>query len=139
MQIRRFASLAFALVLMLIHHATAVVDASSAAAPIPAAGADVISHQAEGVNARAAATKTFIDRIAEYVAFHNNVEKMVPPLKETPSPEEIAQREAALGAALIKQRPAAKEGEFFVKVYQPHLVHRSKRTSPNDRPPIAKR
>ena len=39
---------------------------------------------------------------------------MVPPLKETPNPEEIAEREAALGAALIKQRPNAKEGDFFI-------------------------
>ena len=74
------------------------------------------------VNARGAATKAFLDRIHEYVAFHDNVEKTVPRLKETPSPEEIAKREAALGAALIKQRPAAKEGDFFIEQYQPHLI-----------------
>lgn len=73
------------------------------------------------VNERAAATKAFLDRIAEYVQFHNNVEKMVPPLKETPNPEDIAQREAALGATLIKQRPNAKEGDFFIERFQPHL------------------
>jgi hypothetical protein len=56
------------------------------------------------------------------VAFHNNVEKMVPPLKETANPEEIAKREQALGAALIKQRPDAKEADFFLKEYQPYLI-----------------
>ena len=73
-------------------------------------------------NAQGAATKAFLDRIQEYVTFHNNVEKMVPPLKETANPEEIAKREAALGAALIKQRPDAKEGDFFIKEYQPYLI-----------------
>ena len=74
------------------------------------------------VNERGAATKAFLDRIGEYVSFHNNVEKMVPPLKETANPEEISKREAALGAALIKQRPDAKEGDFFIKQFQPYLV-----------------
>jgi hypothetical protein len=74
------------------------------------------------VNPRAAATKAFVDRIKQYVDFHNNVEKMVPPLRETPEPKEIATREAALGAALIKQRPDAKEGDFFVAQYRPYLV-----------------
>jgi hypothetical protein len=78
--------------------------------------------QQEQVNARGAATKAFLDRINEYVEFHNNVEKMVPPLGETKSPEEIAKREAALAAALIKQRPNAKQGDFFIKEFQPYLI-----------------
>lgn len=73
-------------------------------------------------NAHGAATKAFLDRIQEYVNFHNNVEKMVPALKETANPEEIAKRELALGAALIKQRPDAKEGDFFIKQYQPYII-----------------
>lgn len=73
-------------------------------------------------NPQGAATKAFLDRIQEYVKFHNNVEKMVPPLKETANPEEIAKREQALGAALIKQRPDAKEGDFFIKEYRPFLL-----------------
>jgi hypothetical protein len=75
-----------------------------------------------GVNERGAATKAFTDRIGEYVQFHNNVQKMVPPLKQTPSPEEIAARETALGAMLIKRRPSAKEGDFFIEQYRPHLA-----------------
>ena len=74
------------------------------------------------VNERGAATKAFLDRIQEYVRFHHNVEKMVPALKQTPSPEEIAKREELLGATLIKQRPNPKEGDFFIKQYQPYLI-----------------
>jgi hypothetical protein len=74
------------------------------------------------VNARGAATKAFLDRIQEYVTYHDNVEKMVPRLRETPDPEEIAKREAALAAAIIKQRPNAREGDFFIKEFQPYLV-----------------
>jgi hypothetical protein len=127
---RRGMSLALALMLVAGQYATdsgrvsadvAQPDASSTA-PQSATRPAAVGAQ-ESVNAHGAATKAFLDRINEYVTFHNNVEKMVPPLKETPSPEEIAQREAALGAALIKQRPNAKEGDFFLKVYQPYLLH----------------
>jgi hypothetical protein len=76
----------------------------------------------DGVNEYGAATKAFLDRLEEYTKFHNNVEKMVPPITQTSSPEEIAKREAALGATLIKQRPHAKEGDFFIKEYQPYLI-----------------
>ena len=74
------------------------------------------------VNEYGAATKAFLDRLEEYMTFHNRVEKMVPSLTETANPEEIAQREAALGAMLIKQRPDAREGDFFIKQYQPYLI-----------------
>jgi hypothetical protein len=75
-----------------------------------------------GVNAYGAATKAFLDRVQEYATFHDNVEKMVPPITQTSSPEEIAKREAALGAMLIKRRPDAKPGDFFIEEYRPHLV-----------------
>ena len=67
------------------------------------------------------ATKAFLDRIAEYVKFHNNVEKTVPPLTDTSDPAKIAAREKALGDALIKARPDAKPGDFFIVEYQPYL------------------
>ena len=101
-----------------------VVAIAGAAAPGSAGqspGAQAPVHEG-GVNEYGAATKAFLDRIQEYMTFHNNVEKMVPPLDQTASPEEIAKREAALGAMLIKQRPAAKEGDFFIKEYRPHLI-----------------
>lgn len=76
----------------------------------------------ERANEYGAATKAFRDRLEEYMAFHDNVEKMVPPMTETSSPEEIAKREADLGATLIKQRPDAKEGDFFIEEYRPYLI-----------------
>jgi hypothetical protein len=72
-------------------------------------------------NARGEATKAFLDRIREYVTFHNNVAKMVPALNETNDPEKISAREKALGEALIKQRPNAKPGDFLITEYQPIL------------------
>ncbi len=77
--------------------------------------------RAPDVNEYGAATKAFQDRIREYMTFHSNVEKMVPPLRQTSQPEEITKREVALGAMLIKRRPDAREGDFFIKEYQPHL------------------
>ena len=76
----------------------------------------------DNVNPHGAATKAFHDRLGEYMTFHNNVQKMVPPLKETAEPEEITKREQALGRMLIERRPNAKEGDFFTKEYQPYLI-----------------
>jgi hypothetical protein len=92
------------------------------AAPKPAPPAPQPKGGPPEVNATGAATKQFLDRLQEYVTFHNNVEKMVPPIKETNDPAKISEREKALGAALIKQRPDAKPGDFFVKSYQPVLI-----------------
>jgi len=93
--------------------------AAAQTAQSPAAQAPV---RQDGVNDYGAATKAFLDRLEEYMTFHKNVEKMVPPITQTSSPEEIAKREAALGGMLIKQRPDAKEGDFFIKEYQPYLI-----------------
>jgi hypothetical protein len=90
-------------------------------------GSSESAEQQRAPNAHGAATKAFLDRIQEYVTFHNNVEKMVAPLTETANPEEIAKRELALGEALIKRRPDAKEGDFFIKQYQPYLIEIVKR------------
>lgn len=87
----------------------------------PLGATDAATGQAPA-NERGVATKAFLDRINEYVTFHNNVEKMVPPLKETTDPHEISRREAALGDALINRRPDAKQGDFFVKEFQPYLI-----------------
>jgi hypothetical protein len=78
--------------------------------------------QKPAVNASGAATKAFLDRLQDYVRYHNNVEKMVPPLVDTKDPAKISDREKALGEALIKQRPDAKPGDFLIPQYQPILV-----------------
>lgn len=77
---------------------------------------------APAVNPTGSAVKAFLDRINEYVRFHNNVEKMVPPLTETSDPVKIAAREKALGEALIKTRPDAKPGDFLIKEIQPIIT-----------------
>jgi hypothetical protein len=92
------------------------VAASATRAPV----ADVTDEQA--VNATGAATKQFLDRLREYTEFQNGVEKTLPALRETAKPEEIAEREKALGAALIARRPNAKEGDFFITSYRPILI-----------------
>jgi hypothetical protein len=93
-----------------------------AAAQAPEKPAAQVPARPDHVNEYGAATKAFLDRLQQYMTYHNNVEKMVSPITQTSSPEEIAKREAALGAMLIKQRPDAKEGDFFIKEYQPHLI-----------------
>jgi hypothetical protein len=93
-----------------------------AACSSPVSGSSDPTVEQPNTNPQGGATKAFMDRIQEYVAYHNNVEKMVPPLRETANPEEIAKRETALGAALIKQRPDAKQGDFFIKEFQPYLI-----------------
>jgi len=69
----------------------------------------------------AAATKAFQDRMREYVSFHHNVQKTVPALTETADPKKLSERQTALALALIKQRPDAKQGDFFIQQYQPYL------------------
>ena len=78
--------------------------------------------RANTVNAYGAATKAFLDRVQEYMIFHNNVEKMVPPLSEGSHPDEVSKRGMALGAMLVKQRPDAKEGDFFIEEYRAYLI-----------------
>jgi hypothetical protein len=95
--------------------------ARSAPPPAPAVSPPT-DEQAKTVNPIGAATVAFQNRIKEYLAFHNRVEDTVPKLTETGDPNKIAAREKALGEALIKARPDAKEGDFFIKEYQPYLI-----------------
>jgi len=103
---------------------TVCASAQSAAPPVkppaPATKPKPVE-RASPVNAAAAATKAFQDRIKEYLAFHNRAEATVPALDETAEPAKISARERALGEALIKARPNAQPGEFFIKEYAPYL------------------
>ena len=89
--------------------------------PAPAPSQKPQSPAPGAVNEVGAATKAFLDRLQAYVTYHNNVEQMVPPLKETNDPAKISAREKALGDALIRQRPDAKQGDFLLKEYEPIL------------------
>lgn len=73
----------------------------------------------ERAAASQAATDKFVARTAEYAAFHDAVEKTIPSLSETSDPQKIADREKALGEALIKARPQAKPGDYLIPEYQP--------------------
>ena len=84
--------------------------------------AEARAAQQQPVNRMGAAVKAFQDRIKEYDTFHHNVQKMVPALDETADPAKISAREKALGEQLIKSRPNAKQGDFFIKEFQPYLV-----------------
>jgi hypothetical protein len=75
-----------------------------------------------GVSATAAAVAAFQDRLKAYVAFRNKVEDTVPALTETSDPAKISARERALGEALIKARPNARQGEYLVAEYMPVLI-----------------
>lgn len=121
-------------VISLVVACSGATNGTSAAVPpekaaAPAASSEPAETQkapappaAPPVNPTGAANKAFLDRLNEYVKFHNNVEKMVPPLNETSDPAKIAAREKALGEALIKSRPDAKPGDFLIKEIQPIIA-----------------
>lgn len=87
--------------------------------PPPAAPTTAAS---PAVNPTGHATKAFHDRVKEYLTFHNSAQNTVPALAETADPARITARERALGEQLMKSRPSAKEGDFFIKEYQPILA-----------------
>jgi hypothetical protein len=121
-------------VLSIVISCSGATNGTSAPAPPAQASAPAASTRAAenqsapanptgaAVNPTGAAVKLFLDRTNEYVKFHNNVEKMVPPLAETSDPVKISTREKALGEALIKSRPDAKPGDFFIKEVQPIIA-----------------
>ena len=74
-----------------------------------------------------AGVSAFQAKLKDYVAFRNKVEGTVPQLTETSDPAKIAARERALGEALIKARPNAQNGEYFVKEYMPVLIETIKK------------
>jgi len=53
---------------------------------------------------------------------HNQAEAKVPNLKKTDDPQEISDRERALGQAIMALRAGAHPGEIFAPEYQPYFV-----------------
>jgi hypothetical protein len=94
--------------------ATEQPGASTAAASVTPDG--------QPVNAMGAATLEFQKRIQAYMKVHNEAEGKVPNLKKTDDPVEIAQREQALGQAIMTLRAGAQPNEIFAKEYQPYFV-----------------
>jgi hypothetical protein len=60
----------------------------------------------------------FNDRIKAYVELRSKVDDGIPKLTETSDPKKIADRERALGEALIKARMNAKPGDVFAPEFQ---------------------
>jgi hypothetical protein len=69
-----------------------------------------------------AGVKAFQDRVAAYIQLRDKVDNGIPKLTETSDPKKIAEREKALGDALIKARMGAKLGDVFAPEFQPILV-----------------
>ena len=76
----------------------------------------------QAVNAQGAATLEFKKRIEAYMKIHNDAEAKVPALKRTDDPQEISDREKALGQAIMTLRAGAQPGEIFAPEYQPYFV-----------------
>ena len=75
-----------------------------------------------GVNPQGAATLEFQKRIEAYLKIHNQAEAKIPNLKKTDDPQEIADREKALGQAIMTLRAGAQPGEIFAPEYQPYFI-----------------
>lgn len=76
----------------------------------------------EGSTAPVAAVQEFQKRIDAYLKIHNEAEEKVPNLKKTDDPQEIADREKALGEMIMTLRAGAQPGDVFAPEYQPYFV-----------------
>jgi hypothetical protein len=94
---------------------------TSAPPPTPLAPAPVLPDPA-AVNPTGVAVKAFTDRVNEYLALRGKVDNGIPKLTETSDPKKIADRERALGEALVKARVNAKPGDIFVPEFQAVLI-----------------
>jgi hypothetical protein len=74
------------------------------------------------VNAQGVAALEFRKRVDAYVKVHNDAEAKVPNLKRTDDPQEISDRERALGQAIMTLRANAQPGEIFAPEYQPYFI-----------------
>ena len=74
------------------------------------------------VNAQGAATLEFKRRVEAYLKVHNEAEGKVPNLKRTDDPQEISDREKALGQMIMTLRANAQPGDIFAPEYQPYFV-----------------
>jgi hypothetical protein len=102
---------------------SATADAAATPAPVPAPAPAVTQNPPpNGANPVGSAVKSFQDRVAAYVALRSKADNGIPKLRETPDPKEIAERERALGEALIKARAGVKPGDIFIAEVQPILV-----------------
>lgn len=95
--------------------------ASTPATPLVSPASPVASQGTNG-DPVVPGVKVFLDRVAAYVALRSKVDDGIPKLTETSDPTKIAERERALGEALIKARMGVKHGDIFAPEFQPSLA-----------------
>ena len=91
--------------------AVAIASLGAACTQEPAANRDVSDPSAGTPNA--ATLADFRKRADEYAALQKKLSETLGPLDDTRSPTEIAERERALGQAMVAARAAAKRGDIF--------------------------
>jgi hypothetical protein len=97
---------------------TAAADTATQAKPVPAPPNATTS----AARTLSPAATSFINHVNDYVALRAKVDDGIPKLTETADPKKIAERERALGDALMKARATAKPGDVFVPEFQSELA-----------------
>lgn len=97
-------------------------SATTAAATDQAAKAAPAAPRPADADPVSPGVKVFQDRLAAYVALRDKVDNGIPRLTETSDPRKIAERERALGEALIKARAGAKSGDVLAPEFQSILA-----------------
>ena len=96
--------------------------ANATAPGLPPADTPTVNADGQVVNAQGAALVEFRKRIDAYLKVHNQAEGKVPNLKRTDDPQEISDRQRALGDMIMTLRAGAQPGEIFAPEYQPYFI-----------------
>lgn len=96
--------------------AAIAVALAAALAAVPAAVAD---QQQARVNPNAKAIAEFQEEVEEYIELHRKLEATLPDLPTEATPEQIDQRQRALGALVQDARRGAKQGDVFERDVRP--------------------
>jgi hypothetical protein len=111
---RRVRAVPFVIVLL-----AGAVGAGGAAASAPATQAATQAQEEKRVNPNAKAIAEFQEEVAEYIELHRKLEATLPDLPIEATPEQIDQRQRALGALVQKERRGAKQGDIFEREVRP--------------------
>lgn len=84
-----------------------------------ATGVAAADQQDRRVNPNAKAIAEFLDEIDEYIALHRKLEATLPDIPTDATPEQIDQRQRALGALVQDARRGAKQGDIFERDVRP--------------------
>ena len=95
---------------------------ANATVPLAAVNNPTVNADGQPINAQGAATLEFKKRIDAYIKIHNDAEGKVPNLKKTDDPQEISDREKALGQMIMTLRANAQPLDIFTADYKPYFV-----------------